>query len=79
MSLGQAALGAFLIDHPDLGKVLSARGYEDWGDNAILNHYLERGMILAVVTSKGPAEEPGRRPSPFRTRLAQAVEEILAH
>jgi len=78
ISIGQVALGAFLIDHPDLGKVLSVRGYEDWGDNAILNHYIDRGMILAVVTSKGPAEEPGRKPFPFRTRVSRAVEEILA-
>ena len=76
MSLGQATPGAFLIDHSELGRVLSARGYEDWGDNAILNHYLDHDIILAVVTSKGPAEGTGA--APFRSRLAKAVEEVLA-
>ncbi len=77
MSLGQAALGSFLVDHPQLGRVLSARGYEDWGDNAILNHYLEHDLILAVVTSKGPAETSGSAPAPFRSRIAGAIEELL--
>lgn len=76
MRIGQAALGAFLVDHPQLGRVLSARGYEDWGDNAILNHYLERDLILAVVTSKGPAEASGA--AAFRSRIAGAIEELLA-
>lgn len=75
MSLGQATLGAFLVDHPELGPTLSARGYEDRGDNAILNHYLDHAVILAVVTSKGPAEETGA--PPFRSRLAGAIEQVL--
>lgn len=76
VSIGTAALGAFWIDHPALGRVLSARGYEDWGDNAILNHYVDRDVILAVVTSKGPAERSGL--GPFRTRISEAIEEVLA-
>lgn len=75
VSIGRAALGAFLIDHPKLGRVLSARGYEDWGDNAILNHYLDHGAVLAVVTSRGPAEATGR--PPFRSSLSSAIEELL--
>jgi CubicO group peptidase (beta-lactamase class C family) len=74
MSLGQATFGAFLVDHPSLGRVLTARGYEDWGDNAILNHYLDRETIVAVVTSKGPPEGQGE---PFRNRLAAAIEAVL--
>lgn len=76
VSIGRATLGAFLVDHPKLGRALSARGYEDWGDNAILNHYLDRGAILAVVTSKGPPERSDR--PPFRSSLSAAIEEILA-
>ncbi len=78
MRLGQAVLGAFLVDHPELGRVLSARGYDDWGDNAILNHYLDHRLILAVVTSKGPAEVAGETPAPFRSRIARAIEAVLA-
>jgi CubicO group peptidase (beta-lactamase class C family) len=74
MSLGQATFGAFLVDHPVLGRVLSARGAEDWGDNAILNHYLDRGLLLAVVTSRGPAEGEGER---FRNRISAAIERVL--
>jgi CubicO group peptidase (beta-lactamase class C family) len=74
MSLGQATFGAFLVDDPRLGRVLSARGYEDWGDNAILNHYLDLEIIVAVVTSKGPAEGQGE---PFRNRIAAAIESEL--
>jgi hypothetical protein len=37
MTLGQATFGAFLVDTPGLGITLSARGFEDRGDNAILN------------------------------------------
>lgn len=73
MSLGEATFGAFLVNSPTFGRVLSARGYEDWGDNAILNDYLDRGLIVAVVTSKGPAEGEGE---PFRSRIAAAIEKL---
>lgn len=76
ISIGKTALGAFLVDHPVLGRVVSVRGYEDWGDNAILNHYLQQDIILAVVTSKGPAEKTGL--APFRTRISEAIEGALA-
>jgi len=33
-----------------------ARGTEDSGYNAALHHYLDRDLILAVVTSAGPDE-----------------------
>lgn len=75
VSLGQAAYGSFLIEHPRLGRVLSARGFEDWGDNAILNDYLDCGVIVAVTTSRGPAEESGR--PPFRHQLSEAAEAAL--
>lgn len=77
MSLGQATYGAFLIESSALGTVLSARGYEDWGDNAILNDYVDAGIIVAIVTSKGPAEGEGK-PKPFRSRIAAAIERELA-
>lgn len=75
-SIGEAAYGAFLVTHPRLGRVLSARGFEDWGDNAILNEYLDCGVIVAVVTSRGPAESSGR--PPFRNQLSEAAEAALA-
>ncbi len=76
MRLGQATYGAFLIRRPGLGRVLSARGYEDWGDNAILNDYFDCGVTLAVVTSRGPADESGRRP--FRDSISEAIETTFA-
>lgn len=72
MRLGQTTYGAFLMERPGLGHVLSARGFEDWGDNAILNDYLDCGVTLAVVTSRGPAEDSGRRP--FRDTISEAIE-----
>lgn len=75
VSIGQAAYGAFLVEHPELGRVLSARGYEDWGDNAILNEYLDCNVIVAVVTSRGPPEPAS---AAFRNQLSQAAEEALA-
>ena len=74
----QAYLASLSFADVQLGRVLSARGYEQWGDNAILNHYLDRDLILAVVTSKGPAEVEGERPRPFRSRLAREIEAVLA-
>lgn len=76
MRLGQATYGAFLMKRPGLGRVLSARGFEDWGDNAILNDYLDCGVTLAVVTSRGPAEDSGRRP--FRDTISEAIETTFA-
>ncbi|MEO1241295.1 MAG: serine hydrolase domain-containing protein [Pseudomonadota bacterium] len=68
--------GGFWREHDALGARLSARGYEDWGDNAILNHYLDRNIIVAVVTSRGPAEDTGARP--FRSELSAAIETLLS-
>jgi len=70
VSIGQATLGGFLGERPQLGGVLSARGFEDWGDNAILERYLEYDVIVAVVTSRGPAEGEGE---PFRSRISTAI------
>ncbi|MEZ4417368.1 MAG: serine hydrolase domain-containing protein [Gemmatimonadota bacterium] len=75
MSLGASTYGAFLSERPNVGRVLNARGNEDWGDNAILNHYLDRDVIVAVVTSRGPAEDSG---APyFRNELSDKIEAIL--
>ena len=75
MSLGEFALGSFLVTHPSLGLVFSMRGYEAWGDNAILNDYRDHGFVLAIVTSKGPAEKTGQ--PPFRSRISREIEECL--
>ncbi|WP_395075914.1 serine hydrolase domain-containing protein [Hyphococcus sp.] len=75
MSLGRAIYGAFLSEREPAGRVLNARGYEDWGDNAILNHYLDHDIIVAVVTSRGPSEDSGE--SAFRNEISEAVEAIL--
>jgi CubicO group peptidase (beta-lactamase class C family) len=75
LSLGEATFGAFLIQHEKLGRTISARGYEDWGDNAILNHHLDRGVVVAIVTSKGPKEGTG---DPFRDTISKAIESVLA-
>lgn len=76
VSIGQATFGAFLSETDTLGPRLNARGHEDWGDNAIVNHYLERDVIVAVVTSRGPAESTGE-PS-FRNELSEAIESLIA-
>lgn len=76
LSIGKATFGAFLSESDALGPVLNARGYEDWGDNAILNHYLDHDMIVAVVTSRGPAESTGEQP--FRSELSEAIELLIA-
>lgn len=75
ISIGSATYGAFLMQHPQLGLYYSARGFEDWGDNAILNHYVDHDFIIAVVTSKGPPE--GAAP-PFRDSISKAIENALA-
>lgn len=73
--IGQATFGAFLSERPGTGPILNARGYEDWGDNAIMNHYLDSDIIVAVVTSRGPTEDSGA--PPFRNELSEAIEKIL--
>lgn len=75
VSIGEATYGAFLAPTDKLGPVLNARGFEDWGDNAIMNHYLDKAIIVAVATSKGPAEGAG---APFRNTISQAIEAVLA-
>lgn len=75
-SVGAAALGSFLVDASPLGRVISARGTEDWGDNAYLNDYRECGIILAIVTSRGPAENSGR--PMFRDSITPQIERVLA-
>ncbi len=71
-----ATFGGFRLEHYILGARLSARGYEDWGDNAIMIHYLDRNIIVAVVTSRGPALESGARP--FRSELSAAIETLFS-
>jgi len=74
MSLGHAALGAFVIRSDHLGDVLSARGAESWGTNAILNHYATQDLIVAVVTSRGPSDGKGEL---FRNRLSRGIEKLF--
>ncbi|MEM9618232.1 MAG: serine hydrolase domain-containing protein [Pseudomonadota bacterium] len=71
-----ATFGGFWREHDVLGPRLSARGYEDWGDNAIMNHYLDKDVIVVVVTSRGPADDTGARP--FRSELSAAIEILLS-
>lgn len=73
LSFGEATFGAFLLNG-ESGPVLSARGYEGWGDNAIVNHYFGKGVIVSVVTSKGPPEGT----PPFRDVLSNSIAELLA-
>lgn len=75
ISLGYATYGAFLIHHPQLGEVISALGYEDRGDNALLNDYVECGFTLAITTSRGPSEKSGKKP--YRSSLSEGVEKLL--
>lgn len=75
LSIGQAAYGSFLIEHPQLGRVISARGAEDWGDNVYLNDYVACGFTLAIETSRGPPEDSGK--PRYRDSLLQAIEPIL--
>ncbi|MHA7870720.1 MAG: serine hydrolase domain-containing protein, partial [Hyphococcus sp.] len=77
MSIGQATFGAFLTETDALGPKLNARGYEAWGDNAIVNHYLDHDVIVAIVTSRGPAESTGA--PPFRSELSDSIEALLAN
>ena len=75
-SVGDAAFGSFLVDTPTLGRTISARGTEDWGDNAYLNDYSVCGFTLAVVTSRGPAEHSGK--PMFRDSITPQIERLLA-
>lgn len=75
LSIGNALYGSFLIASPRLGTAISARGSEDWGDNAYLNDYRDCGFIVAITTSRGPAEESGK--PLFRDSLISAIEEKL--
>lgn len=74
VSVGNAAYGSFLIETP-VGSAISARGSEQWGDNAYLNHYPRCGAIVAITTSRGPAEGSGR--PLFRDQLIASVEKAL--
>ncbi|WP_375201587.1 serine hydrolase domain-containing protein [Hyphococcus sp.] len=74
-SIGKATFGAFLSEVDGAGRRLSALGSEDWGDNAAMHHYLDKNVIVAVVTSRGPAEETGE--PMFRNELSEAIEAIL--
>lgn len=76
ISVGQTTFGGFLRDSEKLGPVFNVRGNEDWGDNAIMNHYFDRGLLVAVVTSKGPAEDSGKKP--YRNSISEAVETVLS-
>lgn len=75
ISIGSVLYGAFLVDTP-LGPALSARGAEDWGDNSYLNAYPDCNLIVAVVTSRGPAENSGK--PLFRDQIIKAAEQTLA-
>ncbi len=77
VSIGQATLGAFLIEVPGLGNAIRVGGYEDWGDNAFLKDYFDCGVTVAIVTSRGPAESSGE--PPYRVSISNAIEEILAN
>ncbi|MCB2096341.1 MAG: beta-lactamase family protein [Parvularculaceae bacterium] len=74
ISIGQVLYGAFLIQTP-LGPARSARGAEDWGDNAYLNDYADCGVIVAAATSRGPAEDADK--PLFRDQLIKSIEEAL--
>ncbi len=75
ISIGRVTAGGFLRHSEINGPVFSARGNEDWGDNAILNHYHDHDFYVAVVTSKGPLEDSGQ--PPFRSSISKAIEKIL--
>jgi len=59
VSIGSAGYGVFIAPTPGGGRRLLARGYEDWGANAVLSHWPSQGVAIAVVTSSGPPEATG--------------------
>ena len=59
VSIGSAGYGVFIAHSPGRGRQLLARGYEDWGANAVLSHWPDQGVAIAVVTSSGPPESTG--------------------
>lgn len=73
--IGQATFGAFITDAGPAGRRLRALGAEDWGGNAAMHHYLDKNVIVAVVTSRGPAEDTGE--PLFRNELTEAIEALL--
>ena len=75
ISIGETTFGGFLGQSAAMGPIFNVRGFEDWGDNAILNHYRDQDLYVAVVTSKGPAEDSGKKP--FRDTISQAIEPVL--
>jgi CubicO group peptidase (beta-lactamase class C family) len=75
-SVGPAMFGSFLVTTPGLGRTISARGTEDWGDNGYLNDYIDCGFTLALVTSRGPAENSGK--PMFRDSVTPQIERVLA-
>ena len=72
ISIGSATFGGFLVDRPGLGRTISVRGYEDWGDNGYLTEYVDCGVTLAILTSRGPAEDSGK--PAFRDSISDAIE-----
>ena len=59
VSIGSAGYGVFIAQTSGGGRRLLARGYEDWGANAVLSHWPSQGVAIAVVTSSGPPEATG--------------------
>ncbi len=74
-SFADIAYGSFFYTRPKLHRYFSARGYESWGDNAILNHYPAFDLVLSVVTSKGPLESSGE--APFRSQISGKIETAI--
>ena len=72
VSIGFSGYGVFLDEDPSYGRRLMARGSEDVGYNAALYHYLDRDLIIAVVTSTGPDQG-----DLYRNRVEAALAKIL--
>jgi hypothetical protein len=76
VSIGNAGYGVFVNTTPDRGRQILARGYEDWGANAVLSHWPDHGVAIAVITSTGPAESTGH-PGWSRTLSAAIADHLL--
>ncbi len=76
VSIGGAGYGVFIAQMPGGGRRLLARGYEDWGANAVLSHWPDRGVAIAVVTSSGPPEAT-RHPGWSRTLTDSIAARVL--